>query len=167
MANIILLIAIAAIAALLLVIRSNAVLVFFALCAGSVLVEFANKNMSYVNGHLNTHLLPHGYVVTKPSIQIAILLIPPVLVASLAKHNNGPAKWPVQVFPAVATGILGVLLVTPLLSSSLQASFTQNKFWNSLEQYQIPIVALCVTVSLVLLIMGTYTNHSSKKHHKA
>lgn len=167
MANIILLIIIAAVAALLLVIRSNAVLVFFALCAGSTLVSFASKNITYINGHINNHILPSGYVVSKPSILIALLLIPPILVAALAKHNNGPSKWPIQIFPAIATGVLAVLFITPLLSSSLQNSITQNKFWSLLEQYQIPVVALCVGVSVVILIMSTYTTHSSKKHHKA
>lgn len=167
MANIILLVIVAAVAALLLVLRTNAALVFFGLCAGNVLVQFANRNMAYVNGHLNTHLLPHGYVVSQPSVQIAILLAPAVLIAALAKHDNGPSKWPVQVFPAVATGILGILFIAPLLSTSLQNSITNNKVWSLLEQYQIPAVGLCVAVSVVLLIFGTYTTHGSKKHHKA
>lgn len=166
MANILLLIVVAAVAAVLLIARTNAALVFFALCSGSVLVQFANKNMAYVNGHLNTHLLPHGYTVSQPSLLIAILLAPAIIVAVLAKHNNGPTKWPIQVFPALATGILGVLFTAPLLSSSLQSDITKNKFWNILEQYQIPIVALCVIVALVILILDTYT-HSTKKHHKA
>lgn len=160
-----LLIIVAAIATLLLVLRTNAVMVFFALCAGNVLVQFANRNMAYVNGHLNTHLLPHGYVISQPSIQIAILLVPAILVIALAKHNNGPSKWPIQIFPAVATGILAILFVVPLLSSSLQSTIIQNKFWNLLEQYQIPIVSLCIAVSLVLLIFSTYNTHSPKKHH--
>jgi hypothetical protein len=165
MANIILLLIVAAVAALLLVLRTNALYVFFALCSGNVLVQFASKNMAYVNGHIHTNLLPHGYSVSKPSILLAILLIPPVLVVALAKHNNGPSKWPMQIFPAIATGILGILFVVPLLSNSLQNSITQNKFWSLFEQWQIPIVGLCVVVSVAILIASTYS-HTPKKHHK-
>jgi hypothetical protein len=165
MANILLLIIIVAVAIALLALRTNALYVFFALCAGSTLVQFANRNMAYVNGHLNTHLLPHGYTVSKPTIELAILLVPPILVAALAKHNNGPSKWPIQVSPAIATGILGILFVVPLLSLSLQESITKNKFWSLLEQYQVPIVGLCVTVSIILLILSSYS-HSTKPHHK-
>lgn len=168
MANFILLIVIAAIAALLLVIRSNAILVFFALCAGNVLVLFASKNIAYVTGNVNNKLLPSHYTVTKPSLLVALLLAPPILVAALAKHNNGPSKWPIQIFPALATGILGILLITPFLSSSLQADITRNKFWSLLQQNQIPLVCLIVGVSLVLLILSTYPKHSKdKKHRKA
>jgi len=171
MANILLIIIVAVIAIVLLAIRTNALYVFFALCGGNALLQFANKNMAYVNGHLNTHLLPHGYTVSKPTVQLVILLVPPILVAALAKHNNGPTKWPIQIFPAVATGILGVLFVLPLLSLSMQISITQNKFWNLLEQYQVPIVGLCIVVSIMLLILSTYSHgshssHGGKAHHK-
>ncbi len=166
MADIILLIIVAAVAALLLTIRSNAILVFFALCAGNTLVLFASRNFAYVNGHINNHLMPHNYVVAKPSILIGLLFAPPILVAALAKHNNGPSKWPIQIFPALATGILGILFVTPLLTASLQASLTHNKFWTLLVKYQIAVVALCIAVSLFFLIMSTYAKHTPKKHHK-
>jgi len=165
MTNILLLIIIAVVTISLLASKTNALYVFFGLCAGNALVQFANRNMAYVNGHLNSHLLPHGYTVSKPTIELVILLLPPVLVAVLSKHNNGPSKWPIQVLPALATSILGVLLVIPLLSSSLQTSITQNKFWNLLEQYQIPLVALCVVVAIGILIISTYS-HGSKNHHK-
>jgi hypothetical protein len=167
MANILLIIIVAAVALILLAIRTNALYVFFGLCAGNALVQFASKNMAYVNGHLNTNLLPHGYTVSQPSILLAILLLPPVLVAVLAKHDNGPTKWPIQIFPAIATGILGVLFVVPLLSSSMQQSITQNKFWNLLEQYQVPVVGVCVIACLVLLILKTYSRGSHHGHHKS
>jgi len=171
MANFLLLIIVAAVAIGLLASRVNALYVFFALCAGNSLVQFANRNMAYVNGHLNSHLAPHGYTVTKPTLELVMLLTPAVLVLALAKHNNGPAKWPIQIFPAVATGILGILFVVPLLSASLQSSVTSNKMWSLLEQYQIPVVGLCVLVSLALLILsthkaGSHNSHHGKTHHK-
>ena len=166
MANLILIIVVAAIAVLLLAIKTNAALVFFALCAGSVLIEFANKNMAYVNGHLNNSLIPHRFVISQPSLELAILFAPPVVIAALVKHNQGISKWPLQIFPAVATGILAVLLAVPLLSSSLQHTMTNNKFWNLLEQNQIPIVALCVAASLVVIVMMSYSGHHSGHHSK-
>ena len=171
MANILLIIIIAAVAVILLAIRTNALFVFFALCAGSAMVQFASRNMAYVNGHLNTNLAPHGYTVSKPTLELAILLLPPLLVAALVKHKYGPAKWPKQIFPAIATGILGILLVIPLLSLSLQKSLTENKFWSLLEQYQVPVVGICILVCVALLIISTHTrtphgSHGGKGHHK-
>lgn len=167
MANFLPLIIVATIAVILLAIKTNAALVFFALCAGNALVQFASKNMAYVHGHLNTHLLPSNFTITSSTILIIILFVPAVLVAVLAKHNMGPAKYPIQIFPAIATGILSVLFVVPLLSISMQNSITNNKFWSLMEKYQIPIVGLCVIVSLLILIMETYSHgHSSKHHHK-
>ena len=169
MVNFILLIIIAVIGALLLLLRTNALYVFFALCAGNSLVQFADKNMAYVNGHLNTHLLPSSLTISNSNIEIALLLLPPILVVTFGKHNNGPSKWPIQIFPALATAVLGVLFIVPLLSLSLQNSITQNKLWSLLEQNQILIVAACVTVCTVLLIMSTHSHskHESKKHHKS
>jgi hypothetical protein len=167
MANLLLIIIVAAVAAALLAIRTNAVIVFFALVSGEILVQFANKNMTYINGHLDSSLIPHSFTITQPSAEIAILLVPPILVAAFLKHDQGISKWPLQIFPAVATGILGVLLVIPLLSSSLQHSVTQNKFWNLLEQYQIPIVAICIVASIVVAILMSHMHHSKSKHHKS
>jgi len=168
MANILLLVIVAGIAIALLALRTNALYVFFGLCAGNALVQFADRNMAYVNGHLNTSLVPHSLVTSQSTVQLAILLLPPILIAALAKHDNGPAKWPIQVFPAVATAILAVLFVTPLLSMSLQNSITQNKFWNLLEQYQVPVVGVCVLICIALLIMSTYSHgHGAKPHHKS
>ena len=167
MVNVLLPLIIAAIALALLALKSNAIYVFFALCAGNTLVQFANRNMAYVNGHLNNQLSPHGFTISKPSIEIVILLLPPVLVTALAKHNNGPAKWPLQTFPAIATGILTVLFVVPLLPLSTQHSITQNKIWSLLEQNQVPVVAICVLATTILLIITTYSHgHASKKHQK-
>ena len=165
MPNLILIIIIAAVAVSLLAIRTNAALVFLALVAGNVILQFANKNMAYVNGHIDTKILPHQFTITKPSVELAVLLIPPVLVAALLKHNQGITKWPMQVFPAVATGVVGVLLVVPLLSQSLQNSITQNKLWSLLEQYQIPLVTLGVAISLVVIVFESYSSHHSSKHH--
>jgi hypothetical protein len=167
MANLILLIIVAVIAAVLLILRTNAILVFFALCAGNTLVLFASKNIAYVSGRINSHLLPHQYTVTKPALLAAMIIGPPVLVAAFAKHNNGPAKWPMQIFPAIATGVLGLLFITPYFNTSIQSDITKNQFWMQLQNYQVPIVVLCVATSTVLLILSTYSQHSPKKKHKA
>lgn len=83
MPNLILIIIIAAVAVSLLAIKTNAALVFLALAAGNLLLQFANKNMAYVNGHIDTKILPHQFTVKQPSVELAVLLIPPVLVAAL------------------------------------------------------------------------------------
>jgi hypothetical protein len=165
MSNFLVLIIVAVVAVVLLAIRTNAALVLFALTGGAVILQFANKNIAYVNGHIEKSLVPSQFAISTPSIELAILLVPPIIAAALIKHNQGPAKWPLQVAPAIATGILGVLLVTPLLSSSLQHSITQGKFWSLSQQYQIPVVAICVLSALVVVILSSYSGHGSSKHH--
>lgn len=166
MANLILIVIVAAVAVILLAIKTNAALVFLALGIGNVLLQFANKNMAYVNGHLDNNLLPHRFTVSGSSLELAILLAPPILVAALVKHNQGFSKWPLQIFPAIATGVVGILLVVPLLSQSMQDSISQNKFWNLLEQYQVPVVGLSVAVSLAVVVIMSYSSHHSSKHHR-
>lgn len=164
MANLLFLIIVAVVAVVLLLIKTNASVVFFALCGGDVLVDFANKNMAYVDGHLNSNLLPHRFTVSQHAALIVILLLPSVVVALLLKHNHGLSKWPLQIFPAVATGVLACLLVVPLLSTSIQNSIAQNGVWNILEQNQVPVVGLCIASSLVILVLDSYI-HIPKRHH--
>ena len=164
MANLLLLIIIAAIAGLLLFLRTNSALVLLALCAGSVLVEFASKNMAYVNGQLQGSLLPNKFTVTGTGLEITILLVPPLVTAILLRNSQGLGKWPIQIFPAVATGILGLYLVVPLLSSSLQNSVTSNHYWKLVEQNQIPLIFACIIVGLALIIMESRIPHKSKNH---
>jgi hypothetical protein len=165
MANLVLLIVIVIVAATLLLLKTNAAAVFFSLCSGDVLVQFANKNMAYLNGKLDTNLLPKHFTVTQTSTLMVILLAPPILVALLLKGSSGMSKWPIQIFPAIATGIMGSLLVVPLLSLSTQTNVTNNKVWTYLEQYQVPVVGLCVLVSIVAIAI-TVRHHASKSHHK-
>ncbi|HUD06305.1 MAG TPA: hypothetical protein VMR34_00295 [Candidatus Saccharimonadales bacterium] len=162
MANLTLLIVVAAVAVILLILRTNAAMVFFGLCGGSVLVEFANKNMAYVDGHLNSKLLPHNFSVNSSGFEIGLLLAPAIIIAVLLRKSHGPSKMPLEVLPAIATGILGSLLIVPLLSTSAQNHITDNKLWSLLEQYQIPLIGVSVLVCLVVVILEGKTSHKSK-----
>jgi len=166
MANLVLIIIVAAVAAILLLIKTNSALVFLALCSGDVLVQFADKNMAYINGKLNSGLLPRHFLVSRPVEELVILLLPALLVAALAKHDQSLVKWPIQIFPALATGLVGVLVVVPLLSHSLQSSITANHFWSVLEQFQVPIVGVSVLICLAVVILNSHKHSFGKRHHK-
>jgi uncharacterized membrane protein len=75
-------------------------------------------------------------------------------------------KWPIQIVPAVATGLVGALLVVPLLSRSLQSSITSNHFWSLLEQYQVPVVGISVLFCLAVVILNSHQHSFGKRHHK-
>lgn len=164
MANLFPLIIVAAVAGFLLILKTNSALVLLALCAGSVLVEFASKNMAYVNGQIKGSLLPNKFTVTGTGLELIILLVPPIVTAILLKKSQGVGRWPIQIFPAVATGILGLYLVVPLLSSKLQDSVTSNHYWRLVEQNQIPLIFACIIIGLVLIIMDSRIPQKSRSH---
>lgn len=164
MADLFFLIVVAVIAFGLLILKTDAAIVLLALCSGSVLVEFANKNMAYVNGNLNKGLLPHHFTISGSGLEVAILLAPAVIVAILMRGNHGISRWPIQIFPAVATGILGLLLVVPLLSASMQNSITKNHYWSFIEQNQIAAVFICILVAVIVVVFDGLTHHKSKHH---
>jgi hypothetical protein len=167
MANLLLLIIVAAVAGLLVFLKANSGLVFLALCSGDVLVNFANKNMAYVNGHINSRLIPSHFTISQPSLEIAIILAPAVLVILLVRHTSGPTKWLLQIPPAIATGLLGALLVTPLLSLKIQNSVMKNNSWSLLEKNQIPVVAAGVLVSVLVVAFTSHSHRIPSKHsHK-
>lgn len=166
MANLFFVIVVAVIAIILLVIRTNASIVFLALCAGSVLDEFATKNIANINGKLDNTVLPKYFTLRQTSVELAILLIPPILVAIIMKHGKGGHKFGFQIIPAIATGLVGLLLALPYLSYSFQKSLTKGQAWTLIEQYQVLIVAVSIVAVLIMVVMSSYLRISSSKHHK-
>jgi hypothetical protein len=150
-------------AVILLILRTNAGLVFIALAAGNTLLEFASNNLSYINTKLQSNTATSRFNVSQTSLEIVILLLPAVIIILLTKHDQGKRKWPIQIFPALATGLLGSLLIIPLLSASAQNSVANSSFWNLAQKYQTPIVAVGLLVSLIVVVVSSHSSHF--KHH--
>jgi FtsH-binding integral membrane protein len=149
--------------AALLLSKTNAGLVFLALCAGNTLLQFADKNVTYINSKLQSNYLTSKFIVSDSLLRVIIVLAPVVIILVLSKHYHGKSKRFAQIIPAIATGILGCLIIIPLLSASAQNSVASNSAWSLIQKYQIPIVAVGLLIAVVDVVQGSHSGHS--KHH--
>ena len=115
--------------------RTNAGLVFLSLCAGNTLLQFADKNLSYINTKLETNNITSRFIVSQSLLRIIIVLVPVIIILIFSKHYHSKHKWTVQIFPAVATGVLGSLIIIPLLSATEQNSIANNVVWSMIQKY--------------------------------
>lgn len=143
--------------------RTNAGLVFLSLCAGNTLLQFADKNLSYINTKLEENNLTSRFIVSHSLLRIIIVLIPVVVILVFSKHYHGKSKWLMQLFPAIATGILGCLIIIPLLSATAQNSIASNTIWSLIQKYQIPIVAIGLLVAIVDVVQSSHSGHSKHR----
>lgn len=148
---------------ILLLFKTNAGLVFLALCAGNTLLQFSNKNVTYINAKLQNNYLTSKFIVSDSLLRVIIVLAPVVLILLLAKRYHGKGKRFIQLLPALFTGILGCLIIIPLLSASAQGSIANNPIWSLIQKYQIPIVAAGLLIAIADVVHNSHTGHS--KHH--
>ncbi len=148
--------------AVLLLTKTNAGLVFLSLCAGNTLLQFADRNLSYINTKLQQNNLTSRFIVSHWLLKVIIVLVPVVIVLVLSKHYRSRSKWLIQILPAVATGVLGCLIIIPLLSASAQNSIASSSTWSLIQKYQIPIVALGLLIALADVI---HSSRSGRPKH--
>ena len=144
--------------------KTNAGLVFLSLCAGNTLLQFADRNLSYINTKLETNNITSKFIVSNSLLRIIIVLLPVVIILIFSKHYRGFSKWLTQLLPAVATGILGCLIVIPLLSASAQNTIANNPVWSLLQKYQIPVVAVGLLVSIIDVVYNSHSGHQKHSH---
>ena len=161
MQNIILLVAIAVPALILVLLRTNAAMVFLSLCAGALLVSFAGNEASLVGSAIG-----NNSEAVSQYFEMALLLLPVLLsTIFLRKSMTGP-KAMLNILPAVAVGIVGVLIAVPLLPGGVQATVTNLNGWKLLEQSKEIVVVVGVVVSLaVLWLTGRPSHKGHKKKH--
>lgn len=154
-------------ALLLMLLRINAALVFLSLCLGNVLVQFVASDAST---WLTTFSSSHTTTVvttTNSNIKIALLLLPAVLTAIFMIHTvKDNVRLAMNLLPAAGVGLLGALLVVPLLSPNLSHDIIASNLWWQAQQSQNVIIGLSAVVCLVVLWMQRPTSggHKHKKH---
>lgn len=161
MQNIALLVAIAAPALLVLLLRSNAAVVFLSLCAGAVLVQFAGNEAGLVGSAIG-----NNSDVVNQYFQFALLVLPAVLSAIFtAKSMSGPKTF-FNVLPAIALGIVGVILAVPLLPSGPQDTITSLNGWTLLMNSKEFVVVVGVFVSLASFWMVHPRHHRRRQRRR-
>jgi hypothetical protein len=154
---------------LLMVLRVNAALVFLSLCLGDVLVQF-------VGGDARTFLsffsakTSHQVSASHNSINLVLLLLPVVLTAIFMIRTVKGSKLILNALPAAGVGLLGGLLVVPLLPAGLAHNVIDSSLWSQAQRAQDLIVSGSAVVCLLALwLQRPKTGGEGKhgKHHKA
>jgi hypothetical protein len=159
--NIVLIAAVAIPAVLLVLLRTNSAVVFFALCSGSLLVRFIGDDANLVG----TVVGNNSHAVSQYA-ELVLLLLPAVVVAIILRKTVSTTKIAFNVLPAIAVGLVGVLLAVPLLPGGMQASVVNTEGWKLLEHSQELVLGASVLVSVVVLwITRSKLGGSGKKHH--
>lgn len=154
-------------AVLLMVLRINAALVFLSLCLGNVLVQFVASDAST---WLTTFSSSHTTTVvttTNSNVKIALLLLPAILTAVFMIRTVGDqARLLLNLLPSAGVGVLGALLVVPLLSPNVSRDIIASNLWWQAQQAQNAIIALSAVVCLVVLWMQRPKAGGSLSKHK-
>jgi len=150
---------------ILMVLRINAALVFLSLCLGDVLVQFVAKDTTEF---LTLH---NGKFVQAStgnnSVKIALLLLPVVLTAVfMIKTIHGNGRLALNLLPAAGVGLLGALLVVPLLPPGLSHNVVNSSLWTQANKAQDLIVGASAVVCLfVLWLQRPKAGHSKRGKH--
>lgn len=146
--------------------RISADLVFLSLCLGNVLVQYVGPE----SGNFVNVLTPQVQGMVNPTdnnIRLFLLLAPVVLTAIfMIKSVHGSVKMVLNVLPAAGVGLLGALLVVPLLPSGVSYDILNSDIYTQIKKAQVIIVGGSALVCLLFLWMqrpkGGHGKH--KKH---
>lgn len=131
--------------------RINATLVFLSLCLGNILVQFVAED---ANSFFSLFATKAGDSVSadNATIKIILLLLPVVLTAIfMVKTVRGHGKLLLNLLPAAGVGLLGALLVVPLLPGGISADITNTPLWEQVQRAQNLIVGTTALVCLLVL----------------
>ena len=153
--------AIALVAVVLLALRTNGGVVFFSVCAGSVLAAQIGDEASL----LSSIFIKNGDI--NKSIMSAVLIVLPVVFSAIFLRGSvGASKVLLNLLPSVCAAGLLVLLVVPLLPPSVGNQVLVSDIWGVLQQYQ-PIILAVGVVSSIVLLWFTQRPHKKGKKHKS
>jgi hypothetical protein len=151
---------------LLLVLRVNAALVFLSLCLGYVLMQFVAPDAnSFLQ--LFSAKVPRGIDTGNDTVKLVLLLLPVVLTAIfLIRTVRGYGRLILNILPAAGVGLLGGLLIVPLLPPGLSHNITDSPLWDQVQRAQDLIVGTSALICLLVLWLGRPKVGHDKKHGK-
>ena len=120
-----------AIALIQLVLRTNSGVVFFSVCAGSVLATQLGNDASLISstvvkdGDLNRSIA-----------YIALIVLPALLSSIFLRGSISISKNLFNTLPSVAVGALLALLVIPLLPPKISGDLLDSSVWGTLQDLQ-------------------------------
>ena len=152
-------------AVVLMLLRINAALVFLSLCLGNVLIQF-------VSGDAGNFLVQQSGQVSLPAaytgantVKLVLLLLPAALTAIfMIKTVHGQGRLLLNLLPAAGVGLLGALLVVPLLPPGLSHNVVGSSLWTQAHRLQDLIVGGSAVVCLIVLWLQRPKAGGSRKH---
>jgi hypothetical protein len=140
------------------VLRVNAAIVFLSLCLGSVLVKFVGDD---ANSFIGLFTNSSGY-----TLSVILLLLPAAFTTIvMIRTVKGGVRLVLNLLPAAAAGVVGLLLFVPLVSPGLRGSMTAAPMWHDIERAQSLVVGVSTLVSLCFLaVQRPKRGHSSRRH---
>lgn len=151
---------------ILMFLRINAALVFLSLCLGDVLVQFvapdANSFMELFSAHV-----PEGVDTGNDNIKIFLLLLPVILTAIfMIRTVRGKGRLALNLLPAMGVGLLGALLIVPLLPPGLSHNIVNSSLWSQAQRAQDLIVGMSALICLLVLWLQRPKTGGEDKHSK-
>jgi hypothetical protein len=153
---------------ILFLLRVNAALVFLSLCLGDVLTQFVATNSNTLSGLLSSSHVTATLHPTNNTWRLVLLLLPVVITAAFMVHSvKGNSRKILNILPAAGVGLVGALLVVPLLPAATAETIINNSLWNQLTTYQGVIVVASAIACLSMLLVqqpkggkGKHSKHS-------
>jgi hypothetical protein len=146
--------------------RINAALVFLSLCLGDVLVQFVAPDANTFLQLFSAHV-PSGIDNGNDNLKLILLLLPVVMTAIfMIRTVRGTGRLLLNVLPAAGVGLLGALLVVPLLPPGLSHNIVDSDLWSQVQKAQNLIVgASALTCLLVLWLQRPQAGARHGKKH--
>lgn len=151
---------------LLLLLRVNATLVFLSLCLGSVLVQFVGSDPESVSSWISVTQGASEINIDDATLKL-ILLLTPVLLTTIfmIKTIKDSSRMILNILPSIGVGMLGALLVVPLLPEGLSQDIVDSSLWGEVLKVQNVIVGATALVCLLVLWLQR-PKTGGDKHHK-
>lgn len=146
---------------LVLLLRSNASVVFLALCGGIVLAKYIGSDASL----LLSMALPGAGLVGQQVLNATLILLPPLAAAISLRKKAAGIKLILNIIPALAVGGLVALSTVPYISPITRENVMDTNTWHILDLAQGMIVGVGVLSSLILL-KPSRKKEGRKKHGK-
>jgi hypothetical protein len=161
--DVILLVALAAPALALVVLRANAAMVFLSLCLGAVLVQYVAPSAYELMQIASTRA---GEV--SNSTLAVILLLAPAVVTSIVTllSTHGRIRTLLNILPAAAASMLAVLLAVSALPAHMTAQFQHAAAWHILSNAEALVVGGGALISLFFLWSQRRSFQQHDKRHR-
>lgn len=148
------------VAVILMALKTNAAVVFFSLCAGSVLA-------SQLGGEASLFLssfIKDGDM-SRAITSIGMIVLPAIFSALFLKGTVNSSKLIFNLLPSLAAGALAVLLVVPFIPGGSREGLMSNQAWDYLDRFQ-PLILVGGILSGILLLWLNKPKHKKDKKHK-